>query len=124
MLGKAILWISALVFSSYGLMCLLSPQLPAGYAGLAITNGDAYVEMGAMYGGLQLGFGLFCLLGALRKDLFRPALTALLLLVGGLALSRLGLTAISVDPVAGYTYGALAFEWTLAVLAALALRRA
>jgi hypothetical protein len=123
-LGKAILWVSALVFSSYGLMCLLSPELPAKYAGLDITNGDAYAEMGAMYGGLQLGFGLFCLLGALRKDLLRPALTALLLMIGGLALSRLSLTAISVDPVSGYTYGALAFEWALAVLAALALRKA
>ena len=88
MLGKIILWISAVIFVSYGLMCLFSPSIPAGYAGLSMNTGDAYAEIGAMYGGLQTGFGLFCLLGALRKDLHRPALTSLMLLVEGLALRK------------------------------------
>lgn len=123
MLAKVILWISALAFCAYGIACLFSPGLPASYSGLAITNGDAFVELGAMYGGLQTAFGIFCLLGALRRDLLQPALTALLLLMGGLALSRTGLTAISADPVTGYTYGALAFEWATALLAAVALTR-
>lgn len=123
MLGKVILWVSAFVFSAYGLACLFNPQLPADYAGLAITNGDAYAEMGAMYGGLQFGFGIFCLVGALRRDFFRPALSALLIMIGGLALARLYSTATGADPVATYTYGALAFETATAVLAGLALRK-
>ena len=77
MLGKVILWVSALAFIPYGLMCLLSPALPADFAGLAYQSGDGFAELGAMYGGLQTGFGLFCLLGALRADLFRPALISL-----------------------------------------------
>jgi hypothetical protein len=124
MLGKAVLWFSAIIFIVYGLACLFSPELPAGYAGLAMTNGDAYAEIGAMYGGLQFGFGVFCLMGALRPDFLRPALVSVLLLLGGLALSRLYWTAMGVDPVAGYTHGALVFECTTAVLAALALRKA
>ena len=124
MLGRVLLWVSALVFIGYGLACLYSPLLPAGYAGLTLTNGDAYAEMGGMYGGLQLGFGVFCLLGALRMDFRGPALTALLLLVGGLAVSRLYFTATGAEPVAGYTYGALVFEWLTAGLAALALKKA
>ena len=123
MLGKVVLWFSAIVFIAYGLACLYSPALPAGYAGLEMTNGDAFAEMRAMYGGLQFGFGLFCLMGALRADFLRPALTSVLLLLGGLALTRLYSTATGTDAVTGYTHGALVFEFTTAVLAALALRK-
>ena len=123
MLGKIILWISAIIFISYGLVCLFSPQVPAGYAGLSMTNGDAFAEVGAMYGGLQTGFGLFCLLGALKADLYRPTLAALLLVVGGLALGRLYSTLTGTDPVAVYTWGAMAYESTTAIIAFLALRK-
>lgn len=123
MLGKAVLWFAALVFIAYGLACLYSPALPAGYAGLAMTNGDAHAEMRAMYGGLQFGFGVFCLLGALRPDFLRPALASIVLLLGGLALARLYSTVTGVDTVTGYTHGALIFEFSIAVLAALALRK-
>jgi hypothetical protein len=123
MLGKVILWISAFTFIGYGLACLYSPDLPANYAGLAMTTGDAYAEIGAMYGGLQTGFGLFCLLGALRTEFYRPALTSLVLLVGGLALARLYSTVMSDAPVATYTFGAIIFEGVTAVLAGAALRR-
>jgi hypothetical protein len=122
-LGKVILWISAIVFIPYGLLCLFDPALPAGYAGLVLGSGDAFAEMGAMYGGLQTGFGVFCLLGALRKDYFRPALTLLVLVVGGLAVARLYSTAMSPDPVGNYTWAAMAYEFTTATLAGLALRR-
>jgi hypothetical protein len=122
-LGKVILWISAVVFIPYGLLCLFDPALPAGYAGLTMHSGDAFVEIGAMYGGLQTGFGLFCLLGALRKDFFRPALASLLLVVGGLALGRLYSAATSTDPVGSYTWAAMAYEFTTATLAGLALRK-
>jgi hypothetical protein len=123
-LGKAVLWFSALVLIAYGLACLYSPALPAGYAGLTMTNGDAYAEIRAMYGGLQFGFGVFCVMGALHADFFRPALASIVLLLGGLALARLYSTATGVDPVTSYTHGALVFECTTAVLAALALRKA
>ena len=123
MLGKIVLWISAIALTGYGLACLLSPGMPAAFAGLSITNGDALAEMGAMYGGLQTGLGLFCLLGAMRPQLHRPALGLLVMCVGGLALSRLAWTVIGTDPVGGYTYGAMAFEFTTAILAALALKQ-
>jgi hypothetical protein len=123
MLGKVILWVSALAFIPYGLMCLFSPTVPAEFAGLAIKSGDGYAELGAMYGGLQTGYGLFCLLGALRKDLYRPGLTSLVLLMGGLALARLYSTLTGTEAVGGYTYGAMVFEFATAALAFLALRK-
>lgn len=124
MLGKIVLWISTLSFVSYGIACLLSPELPAGYAGLAIINGDGYAEMGAMYGGLQTGFGIFCLLGATRADLYKPALTAVCLVIGCLALGRVFSIATGTDPVAAYTWGATAYEFATAILAGIALRKA
>ena len=123
MLGKFVLWLSAVVFIAYGLACLFSPALPAGYAGLEFVTGDALPEIGAMYGGLQTAFGVFCLLGALKTDYYRPALMLLLLCIGGLALSRCYWAIAGGVEVGGYTYGAMAFEYTIAILAALALRR-
>ena len=123
MLAKAILWISAAAFVSYGLMCLFDPNVPAEFAGLQIANGDGYSELGAMYGGLQTGFGLFCALGALRAELQRPVLVSLVLMMGGLALGRLYSTVTGIESVGGYTYGAMAFEFAIAILSALALRK-
>jgi hypothetical protein len=123
MLGKVVLLASGLIFSAYGLACFLSPELPAGYAGLEITNGDAFAEMGAMYGGLQFGFGVFCLLCGLRPDMQRSGLTLLVLAIGCLAFARF-YSAWDADwLVAGYTWGALAYETLTAALAAIALGR-
>jgi hypothetical protein len=124
MLGKIVLWVSTITFISYGLMCLISPSVPAGYAGLEMISGDGYAEIGAMYGGLQIGFGLFCLLGALRSDLHKPALTSLVVVVGGLAIGRLYSTVTGTEPVGAYTYGAMTFEFLTATLAGVALRKA
>jgi hypothetical protein len=122
MLGKILLWISALTFISYGLVCFFAPGVPAGYAGLTMTNGDAFAEIGAMYGGLQTGFGVFCLLAALRSEYFRAGLMLLVLCVGTLALGRLYSFATGGNPVGAYTYGAFAYEATTAILAIIAIK--
>ena len=123
MLGKFVLWLSAILFIGYGLACLVAPGLPAGYAGLALNNGDALAEIGAMYGGLQTGFGVFCLLGALRVAYFRPALLLLSVCIGALALARSYWAFAADGVITGYTYGAMVYEYATAILAALALRR-
>jgi len=122
MLGKILLWISAIAFIGYGLACLASPGLPASYADLSLASGDAVAEVGAMYGGLQTGFGLFCLLGALRPDFYRPALVVLVVCVGGLGLARCFWAFAGEGAIDSYTYGAAAYEITTALLASLALR--
>jgi hypothetical protein len=123
-LGKVVLWISAVIFISYGLTCLFSPDVPAQYAGLNMTNGNAIAEVGAMYGGLQTGFGLFCLLAALNPNFYKQGLVLLVLCIGSLALARIYSTLMITDPVSAYTWGAMIYEFATAILAALALRKA
>jgi hypothetical protein len=123
MLGKVVLWVSGIIFTAYGLVCLVAPELPAQYAGLIATSGDAKGEILSMYGGLQTGFGLFCLLGATREQIRGPALLALVMLVGGLAVARLYSVVTVADPVTAYTWGALVFEFATAIVAAIALRQ-
>ncbi|MEK7258559.1 MAG: DUF4345 family protein [Pseudomonadota bacterium] len=121
MLGRTILWISALVFIAYGIVSLMSPAIPAGFAGLVMSNGDAAAEIGAMYGGLQTGVGIFCLVSVIRLEYYRAGLLLLVTAIGALALARLLSLLIGTDTVTAYTWGALAYEIVTAILAAIAL---
>lgn len=123
-LGKVVLWVSAVVFVSYGLVCLISPEVPASYAGLTMNNGNAVAEISAMYGGLQTGFGVFCLLAAINPSFHRSGLVLLVLCIGSLAIARTYSALVITDPVSAYTWGAIIYEFTTAALAALALKRA
>ena len=120
-LGRTVLGISALVFIAYGLISLASPAIPSGLAGLDMSNGDAFAEIGAMYGGLQTGLGMFCLVAFLKPDFYRAGLLLLILGIGTLALARFISFLLATDAVSSYTYGALAYEFTTAILAATAL---
>ena len=123
MLGKILLWVSGVIFISYGIACFLSPELPANYAGLVIGSGDAFAEMSAMYGGLQTGVGVFCIICALQASLQRAGLLLLAIGIGALAFARL-CGAWDADWMVGlYTWGALAYETITAALAVVALRR-
>lgn len=124
MLGKFVLWLSALVFIVYGLVSLIDPAVPAGFAGLVISNGNAYAEIGSMYGGLQTGLGVFCLLAAVRPDYYRSGLVLLVMGVGAVAAARLLSTLINGEPVTLYTWGACAYEGATALTAAIAWRKA
>ena len=124
MLGKVVLLVSALVFIGYGLVSLIDPAVPAGLAGLVISNGNAYAEIGAMYGGLQTGIGIFCLLAVIRPDYYRGGLAVLAIGVGTLAAARLFSALVNAEPVTFYSYGAFAYEILTALLSVVALRQA
>jgi hypothetical protein len=121
-MAKVVLYLAGITFTLYGLACLVDPGIAARAAGLELRGADAVAEIGAMYGGFQTGFGLFCLLAARRSDLRAGALWALLLGIGLLAVGRSYHALIGPEPGA-YTWGAIAFESLIVVLSALALRR-
>jgi hypothetical protein len=121
---RSFLLIVGAIFAAYGIACALDPALPARLAGLTISNGDGFAEMGAMYGGLQVGVGLFCILAALQPALQRGALLLLLLSIGLLAVMRGTSTLRTDELVTAYTWGALAFETLVTACAAALLLRA
>lgn len=116
------LWLNGAMFVLYGAACLLSPSLPADYAGFELATPSGTVEVVAMYGGLQLGFGALVLLGARDGAMRETALWALAVVLGGLALARL--YGLSMYGASEYNLGAVAYEATSAVLAVVALRGA
>lgn len=120
---RGFLALAGLIFMGYGIACALDPDLPARLAGLQILSGDGYAEMGAMYGGLQTGFGAFCLLAAFTPRFRESALILLLLGIGCLAILRAGSTLRADLLVSTYTWAALAFETFVTAAAAWLLLR-
>lgn len=116
--GRIILALTALLFLVYGVVCLFSPQVPAGYIGLILTaNGDttATVEFTAMYGGLQTAMGLVFGWYVLDRERLPTGLGVMATLFAGLGIARaIGLTAYGVD---NYNAGAAGYELGSAVLA-------
>mgnify|MGYP001175984103 FL=1 len=122
-LGKTILAVSALILISYGVVSLISPTTPATYAGLIISNGDAFAEVSAMYGGLQTGLGLFFLLALLKSEFYRSGLIVLFLTIGSLAMARLVSLLMTDQILTAYSYGALVYEIATVCVAFIALKR-
>ncbi|MEM8500789.1 MAG: DUF4345 family protein [Pseudomonadota bacterium] len=122
--AKIILWLSVVMLGLYGLSCFFNANLAADYAGLAITNTDARIEMIAMYGGLQTAVALFCLLGVMKPAQYQqPALLLLVLIFGGLALGRAYGLLMGSEGAGIYTHGALGYEVFTLLFAAFALRQ-
>ena len=55
---RALLIASGVLFGLYGLACLFSPSIVAGYTGIRLPDASAMTEVAAMYGGLQAGLGV------------------------------------------------------------------
>lgn len=120
MLSKIVLWVTAIIFISYGLVCFFDPQIPAAYSGVKLSNADSRIEIAAMYGGLQAGLGIFCLIAALKTEYTCAGLLMVICLIGGLAITRIISFTLTGDPVTSYTYGAMGFEALTAILATIA----
>ncbi|MBW2272905.1 MAG: DUF4345 family protein [Deltaproteobacteria bacterium] len=118
--SRIILAFTGCMFAVYGLMCLWDPATPAGYAGMELAQTSASTEVIAMYGGLQIGLGALLVAWAWQPHRVVPALVVILFCVGGLALGRsTGLLRNGTDV---YNLGAVGYEATTAILAAIALQ--
>lgn len=122
-MNRIFLLIVGLIFLAYGIACAIDPELPARLAGLSVTNADGYAELGAMYGGLQSGVGLFLAVAAFRPGMQPGALLLLVLGIGLLAALRAASALRAEDAVTAYTWGALAFETLVTAIAAALLNR-
>ncbi len=116
--------ISTVLWLGYGIYCFFQPGTLAEMAGVVGESPTATTELRAMYGGVQVGIGLLCAGAFLRTSLRRPALLALLFIVGGLGVTRL-LGALLLDgEFSSYTLQGLGFEWVIIAVTAWLLGRA
>ena len=93
--GKLAIGITAAAFAGFGATLLVKPEV-LGKIGVKGHGPNARTELRAMYGGMELGFGAFFTIALLKPEWRTPALTAILLAIGGLGVTRLA-TAIAED---------------------------
>lgn len=87
-LARASLGIAALTFLGFGAWFLLRPGAIDGM-GVLLGSSAARTEIRAMYGGLEVGLGVFFGISALRTSWLRPALFGQMTTLGGLAAGRI-----------------------------------
>lgn len=113
---------SAFVWLVYGFYCFVAPATLLESAGVTFTTPTGSTELRAMYGGLQMAFGVLALLGLRGGALARTALIGLGLATGGLGVARL-FAAFLDSGWSAYTLFALVFEFGSTAWAAILLRR-
>jgi hypothetical protein len=86
---RAVLLVNAAIFVAFGVAFLLAPVKIGSWIDLTPSANTGRTELRAFYGGLELGWGAFFALAALRKQWHVPALVAALLGYVGLAAARI-----------------------------------
>lgn len=109
MAARLFLAIFGLFSLPYGIYCFLEPGFLADVAGVAATTPTGTVELQAMYGGLQAGFGALALFGAWRPAYAPTILLATVFQCAGLGTCRL-LGALMAGEFSSYTSQGIVFE--------------
>ena len=86
--GRIVLALDALVFAGFGALYWFVPVDMASKVGIHLDNVGAIVDVQGLYGGLELGLGLFLGYCALAADRARLGLLAGGLALSGIAISR------------------------------------
>lgn len=106
--GTIFFALAGLVFAATGAVFLVSPELMGAFQAPLARTPDAINDVRAVYGGIELGLGLFFLACARDASLRRGGYVAAILIGSGAALSRfLGFMLVPETPLAHLAYGAL-----------------
>jgi hypothetical protein len=84
-----ILGLGALGFAVFGVQWLANPIAMAQPLGIVLSNGDATSDARAVYGGMEIGLGLFLAYSAWSPARRTQGLAAGALTLGGLGLARI-----------------------------------
>lgn len=87
-LPRVSLLVSGLLFAGLGGYFLFDPSQVSRLLGLPTPAAALRAELSAVYGGLQLGLGIFFLVSAARARWVRAALAAQIAVFAGLAAGR------------------------------------
>lgn len=97
--GRLVLLLNGLAFVGFGLAFAVAPDTMLALIDLPIPNGGARTDLRAIYGGLEIGFGLYLLLSAARPAMVTSGLLAATLATAGLVTGRTyGLALDGLDP--------------------------
>ena len=123
MLTKFVLAFGVFSYAIFGAMCAAFPdRFPGQAMGYDLSTNNPRIEVFSMYGGLQIGLGLFFLLALFRKAYVPSALLILTLVPGGLAIGR-GLAIVAIGgEINTFHYFATSVEIATAILAWVALQ--
>ncbi len=129
-ISKLLVFISAVVWIIWGAYCFIEPTFLGPMMGYGFDHWSPKVEARAMYGGLEIGLGIYAVMGLVKpKEYLRPNLWCWLLVFGGLVIGRItglaqwgGTWAVTSDLPAGLNAGALwVYELPSAILCAIGL---
>ena len=137
MFGQLLLGVTGAIFFGLGVVSVYDPEIPAGWSGIFIASQDAYAEIAAMYGGLEIAIGSILLASALIKEYLKAGLWLLLVIISYIGAARAFTVFRELDSkfevagsqvdiemtssFTGYTWGVLGFEVVVSVLALIAL---
>jgi hypothetical protein len=84
-----IIILNAIIFCLFGIKWLIDPIGMSLPLGINLTNPDAITDAQAVYGGLELGFGIFLIYCTIKEQLRFAGILAATLTLMGLGFSRL-----------------------------------
>lgn len=122
MLTRLFLALAGLSWFGFGLYSWISLQGLAEATGVVASTTTAAIELRAIYGGMQIGFGLLVAAGALWPRWQPSSLHALLWLALPTSASRI-IAALLAGEFSRYTLMAMAYEVPIALLTLLILLR-
>lgn len=104
-----VLVLGAIGFALFGVKWLVNPTGMATPLGIILTNGDATSDARAVYGGMELGLGLFLAYSAIAPARRTQGLAAAAITLAGLGLSR-SIGILAAGAVTSGTYALLATD--------------
>ncbi len=100
----------AAVFLGIGAASVFAPTVVADFVNIKLEDALARFDFRAVYGGLQLGLGLWIGVAALRKAWRLPALNLTALALGGLLLGRALARALDAESPGPIGFGIMGLE--------------
>jgi len=121
--GKLAISITAAAFAGFGTALIVKPEI-LGKIGIRARGANARTELRAMYGGMEIGFGVFFGIALQKPEWRTPALTAIACGIGALGVTRIA-TAIAeqADPISYLMAGPEIAASTMAAVALVTNRR-
>lgn len=116
-MAVAYLMVNAVMYIGLGAWCTLLPDKTSAAIGFGLASPSGRSEYLTVYGGLEIGLGVFFLIAALDPPLRPAAILLALVTYGCLAVFRLG-TLLTLDGVGRFPVAMFAIELPMALIAA------